>query len=156
MKGVVSVFIAALTVQSFAVPSYAFVDIESRNEKVSKERLAKFHERYTATGKERRCIPYSQIRNTEVLNNDIIFFRTTGRKGYINKLSHACPQLLFEERFAYRSTGGSLCRGQIITVLDSFGMNLSSCSLGDFQEYKRKPKDTGPKDSAIEGTGENR
>ncbi len=141
MRALSSIFIFALGVMLIGAVHAADDKKQSRQEKLTAERVAKLNERYQPTGKMRKCVSYSQIRDTQVLDDQTIFFRATGRRGYVNKMSRKCPRLLSEERFAYRSHTGQLCRGEVISVLDSFGQTWASCSLGEFQEYIRKPKE---------------
>lgn len=98
-------------------------------------------EEYEATGEVKSCVPMRSLRQSLILDDQTIFFEAVGRKGYMVHLPNRCPGLIREERFAYSNSFGSLCRAQIITILDSFGRSWGSCSLGDFQEYKKKPKD---------------
>ena len=97
-------------------------------------------EQYEATGKVEACVPMRSLRQSIILDDHTIFFESVGRRGYMNRLPHRCPGLTREERFAYANSFGSLCRAEIITVLDSFGRSWGSCGLGDFEEYKKKPK----------------
>jgi hypothetical protein len=97
-------------------------------------------EQYEATGNVENCVPMRSLRQSIILDDQTIFFESTGRRGYINKLPAKCNGLMREERFAYGNSFGSLCRAEIITVLDSFGRSWGSCGLGDFEEYSKKPK----------------
>ena len=90
----------------------------------------------TETGKPVSCINLSQIRESKVRNDQVIDFRTSGKKWYRNKLPNSCPSLGFEERFSYKTSLSQLCSTDIITVLQSYGGGLGrgpSCGLGQFQ-----------------------
>jgi len=104
------------------------------------KRRKRIMEKYETTGKTRSCVPMRSLRQSIILDDSTIFFESVGRKGYMNKLPRECRGLLREERFAYSNSFGSLCRAEIITILDSFGRSWGSCSLGDFEEYQKKPK----------------
>jgi hypothetical protein len=106
----------------------------------SEKRLARIMERYQETGEVRHCVPLRYLRESTVIDDQTIFFRGLGRKAYMNKMSHKCPRLSFEERFMYSTSIAQLCKGEIITVLDSFGRQWGSCGLGEFREMERKPK----------------
>ena len=108
----------------------------------AEERRKRLMEKYESTGKTDACVPMRSLRQSVIFDNKTIFFEATGRRAYINRLSHECPGLLREQRFAYANSFGSLCRGEIITILDSFGRTWGSCGLGDFEELKKKPKDS--------------
>ncbi len=104
------------------------------------KRRKRIMEEYEATGKVKHCVPMRSLRQSIILDDSTIFFESIGRKGYMNKLPRECRGLMREERYAYSNSFGSLCRAEIITILDSFGRSWGSCSLGDFEEYQKKPK----------------
>lgn len=104
------------------------------------KRRQRIMEKYEATGKIQQCVPMRSLRQSIILDDKTIFFESIGRKGYMNHLPIECRGLMREERFAYANSFGSLCRPQIITILDSFGRTWGSCSLGSFEEYQQKPK----------------
>ena len=47
----------------------------------------------TETGKPVSCISLSQIRESKVRNDQVIDFRTSGKKWYRNTLPNSCPSL---------------------------------------------------------------
>jgi len=104
------------------------------------KRRKRIMDKYEATGEVKHCVPMRSLRQSIILDDRTIFFESIGRRGYMNQLPHECRGLMREERFAYANSFGSLCRAQIITILDSFGRTWGSCSLGDFEEYQQKPK----------------
>jgi len=104
------------------------------------KRRKRIMEKYEATGKIENCVPMRSLRQSIILDDSTIFFESIGRRGYMNKLPRECGGLMREERYAYTNSFGSLCRGEIITILDSFGRSWGSCGLGDFEEYQQKPK----------------
>lgn len=106
----------------------------------AEKRRKRIMEKYQATGNVKHCVPMRSLRQSTILDDQTIFFESIGRRGYMNRLPHTCRGLVREERFAYANSFGSLCRAQIITILDSFGRSWGSCSLGDFEEYEKKPK----------------
>ena len=88
------------------------------------------------TGAAVDCIPIVQIRESRVRNDQIIDFRSNGKKWYRNTLPYSCPSLGFEERFSYKTSLSQLCSTDIITVLQTAGGQLTpgaSCGLGKFQ-----------------------
>lgn len=114
---------------------------KSRLERRAEERRARLMEKYEATGRTETCVPMRTLRQSVIFDNQTIFFESVGRRAFINHLPHKCAGLLREQRFAYANSFGSLCRGEIITILDSFGRTWGSCGLGEFEELKKKPKD---------------
>lgn len=88
------------------------------------------------TGAAVDCIPIVQIRESRVRSDQVIDFRTGGKKWYRNTLPGSCPGLGFEERFLYKTSLSQLCSVDIITVLHTTGGQLTqgaSCGLGKFQ-----------------------
>lgn len=96
---------------------------------------------YEATGKVESCVPMRSLRQSHILDDQTIFFESNSKRGYINRLTSRCAGLEREERYAYSNSFGSICRGQIITVLDNFGRAWGSCGMGDFEEYKKISND---------------
>ena len=92
------------------------------------------------------CVQLNRIRDTDVRSDSVIDFHMRDGKIYRNTLPNSCPQLGFEERFAYKTSLNQLCSVDIITVLTTAGPSgLSrgaSCGLGKFQEMidtRKKP-----------------
>ncbi len=88
------------------------------------------------TGAAVDCIPIVQIRESRVRSDQVIDFRSSGKKWYRNTLPYSCPSLGFEERFSYKTSLSQLCSTDIITVLYTTGGRLdpgASCGLGKFQ-----------------------
>jgi hypothetical protein len=91
----------------------------------------------TPDGKAIDCISTNNIRETKVRSDSVIDFVTRDGKVYRNTLDGQCPQLGFEERFAYKVSTNQLCSVDLITVLTSPGLSRgASCGLGQFQPVK--------------------
>jgi len=100
------------------------------------------------------CITPSNIRETVAVDDSTILFymRGGGKVTYRSALSHACPNLGRENRFAYKVTINRLCNSDLITVLEQYGAGLHegfTCRLGSFYplpyeeaEVLRKEHDT--------------
>lgn len=121
-------------------------EAEEKPKSRQRKRQAAYKERlerdYVETGETRSCLRLRSFRQTRVIDDRTIFFDAFGPYGYLNTLNTSCPNLAFEERFAYNVTGGnSVCQGEIITVLDSFGRQWGSCALGPFLQLKKRDKD---------------
>ena len=117
-------------------------DKESRAERLTRERTAAFLKRYEPTGKTMRCVPMRPLRGSQALDDQTIVFETLGRsKAYRNRLLSPCIRLLQEDRFIFDTFGTQLCQGEILTVIDVFGIPWGSCALGPFEVYKRRPKE---------------
>lgn len=116
---------------------FSFAQAEDAKE----DKLAKALEKYTKTGKVERCVNLRRIRSTKVVDDQHIIFKMSGKKAYLNTLTHKCPRLGFEKSFSYKTSISQLCNVDIITVLDtSMGMSGPSCGLGKFEELVKKPK----------------
>jgi len=68
----------------------------------------------------------------------IVFSGTTRSRLYVTRPPSGCPQMQFGRSLQIRTTSSQLCRGDIATVVEpSFGGDYGSCSLGDFEPYRR-------------------
>lgn len=89
----------------------------------------------TVVGEPISCLSTSTIRSTKVWDDSTIDFETVNGRTYRNTLDVPCPQLGFEERFAYQTSIGRLCSADIITVLNGGGGSVgrgASCGLSQF------------------------
>jgi hypothetical protein len=91
-------------------------------------------------GEPANCIQTSRINNTVVHDDYTIDFKMLGGEVYRNTLPSRCPQLGFEERFAYSVPTGQLCRVDTITVLLPDGQRGVSCGLGQFVPIRYRDK----------------
>jgi hypothetical protein len=84
-------------------------------------------------GEAENCITISRIRNTRVHDDYTIDFELGGNDVYRNTLPNRCPQLGFEERFAYEASIGQLCAVDTITVIQGGAVGRGPrCGLGQF------------------------
>jgi hypothetical protein len=95
----------------------------------------------TPAGKPVDCLRLTDIRQSLVRDDRTIDFVTAGRRVYRVTLPQACPTLGFEQRFAYRTSLGRLCSTDIITVLQSPGLQRgASCGMAPFQPVTLAPR----------------
>ena len=89
----------------------------------------------TAAGKPVDCVQLNRIRETRVRDDRTIDFVMIDRTVYRNTLPNSCPELGFEESFAYKTSLNQLCSVDLITVLHRGGgiSRGASCGLGSFQ-----------------------
>ena len=93
------------------------------------------------SGKALSCIPIIGIDHTRVRDDRTIDFYMRGHTVYRVTLPQSCPQLGFEQRFAYETSLSQLCSTDIITVLyQSPPMRGASCGLGEFQPVTGAPR----------------
>ena len=79
------------------------------------------------------CVNISRSRYTRVHDDYTIDFVLPGNEIYRNTLPNRCPQLGFEERFAYEANTGQLCAIDTISVLQGGAAGRGPrCSLGKF------------------------
>ena len=103
----------------------------------SEEKLAK----YQPTGKKITCIETYQIRETDVIDNQNILFRTSGNDYYINHLPNRCSGLKMQDGFSYTLRGlNKLCNVDVITPVKTGGAIYGPCPLGDFEEVTKVGK----------------
>ena len=87
------------------------------------------------------CITISRIRTTRVHDDYTIDFELPGKEIYRNTLPNRCPQLGFEERFAYEANVGQLCSVDTIAVLVGGAAGRGPrCSLGKFTPVRYTDK----------------
>ncbi len=108
-----------------AIGAYA---ASSRADKAQEE-LSK----YEKTGNSVSCLMLRSIRDTDILDDFTMLVEASG-KTYLVEMSGRCSGLAREGRYVHRANGSSMCQGDIIQVIDSFGTMRGSCSLGDFEE----------------------
>lgn len=92
-----------------------------------------------ATGEARRCLQTTRIRHTKVQGNGAIDFEMVGGRVYRNLLGYDCPGLRPRKPISYDVRGDSLCRGDVIYVLERFADNLErgpACGLGEYTEIE--------------------
>ena len=132
------VFGFAFMMVAFIAPTVGAADgkLDARAQK----RLAEITAKYEKTGETRHCVPIRFLTDSTIIDDQTIFFKGLGKVAYMNRLPHRCSRLAQEGRFAYKVWIGQLCNTDIITVLDSFGREWSSCGLGDFEVMHKKPK----------------
>ncbi|WP_373487277.1 hypothetical protein [Blastomonas sp.] len=86
-----------------------------------------------------QCINLSQIRSTQVRDDQTIDFIMNGGKVYRNELPYQCSTLGFDRAFSYATSISQLCNVDIITVVRNIGGRLDnggSCGLGQFTPVK--------------------
>ena len=94
---------------------------------------------YELEGTSKTCVHTRSIKRTTALDDRNILFEMNGKKKYLNRLRGRCARLGMQDSFAYKTIGGQLCRGEIITVLHD-GDPGGSCSLGSFELLEKKEK----------------
>ncbi len=110
----------------------ALLSFAARSEEAA-ERPASEAPPVEVTGEPVDCITISRIRTTRVHDDYTIDFELPGKEVYRNTLPNRCPQLGFEERFAYEANVGQLCSVDTISVIQSGAVGRGPrCMLGKF------------------------
>lgn len=95
--------------------------------------------KYKPTGETESCLPLRQIDSMKFVEDSIILVETNSKKIYFNQTSNDCNGARGNRRIEYITTGSSLCRNEIIRVVDNgSGMFMGSCSLGGFDRVEEK------------------
>ena len=83
----------------------------------------------------RHCVRINDIDDIVIVDADTLIFRMRGNTVYRNDLPHRCPGLRRNDTLMYRSSVGSLCSVDMVTVLQDWGFGFApgaSCGLGMF------------------------
>ncbi len=99
-------------------------------------------------GEPKSCITRSQIRSTDVIDDQTIDFKMRNGDIYRNNLPNKCSGLRFEEAFSYRTSTNRLCNVDIIRVLDNTAGRIDTrgaCGLGRFQEITKTKREKAEK-----------
>ena len=129
---------ATAALVSIFISSCATANTYEQSEAVT-SRLAEFE----ATGDTQSCITTSRINSITALDERNFLVRVGVSNYYLNKVERSCNGAddTFN-RIQYKVSGGSLCRNQIIEIVDnSSGFTVGTCGLGSFEELEKIPKD---------------
>lgn len=84
----------------------------------------------------RNCLPMSQIRRIETVDDQTLLFHMHGDRKYVNHLPYRCPGLK-QNSFVHETSMNSYCDLDIISVVDlTIGMRMGSCPLGEFEKVE--------------------
>ena len=95
-------------------------------------------------GEPKSCVLRSNIRSTDVFDDQTIDFVMRNGDIYRNNLPSKCSGLGFEEAFSYKTSTNRRCNVDIIRVLDTTAGRLDTrgaCGLGKFQQIEKIPKE---------------
>jgi hypothetical protein len=86
------------------------------------------------------CIEKPRIRGTAILDARTIDFSLDDGAVLRNRLPNACPRLVRDGRFVYRTALERVCSTDLITLVQSDGRAGDSCGLGLFQPIVVPPR----------------
>lgn len=97
---------------------------------------------YEKTGEVVRCLPLTQVRDSDPLDDSAMLFETRRGEMYLNELRGKCVGLKRNDRYSYQTTQNQICAGDIITISNRAGtVTLGSCGLGEFEALAEIPED---------------
>ena len=85
-----------------------------------------------------RCLPF-RASNVQIINSNAIGY-DAGAQTYVNHLQGSCGNItrgnytIVTRPFGF----GGPCRGDLAYLVDSSGMTVGSCVLGDFVPYRSR------------------
>ena len=122
---------------SIAAAGFAVVAASAEDMKAKEDPLAAFER----TGEKTSCLMLSQVDQIRPVTDELFLVRVGVGNWYLNEVSGSCNGASSGfTRLEYRTSGSSLCRLEIIHVVDNAGGFLrGSCSLGDFEKLRKKP-----------------
>lgn len=98
---------------------------------------------YEKTGEVVRCLPLTQVRSSDPLDDTAMLFETRGGEMYLNELRGKCIGLKRNDRYSFKTTQNQICVGDIISVSNRAGtVPLGSCGLGEFEALAEIPEDS--------------
>jgi hypothetical protein len=84
------------------------------------------------------CISNREADRQTIIDERTILFPVSTGRVFRNEIPGGCPGLSSRSTLIRRTTGSSLCSGEIFEVRDAgTGFNRGSCSFGEFTEYRR-------------------
>jgi hypothetical protein len=85
------------------------------------------------------CVAQRLLRDNRSYGEGVILFEGNGPGSvYVNRPDPGCPELTQNTTLVTRGPTDQLCRGDLVTVVDSSSqIRLGHCTLGDFVEYRR-------------------
>lgn len=89
-------------------------------------------------GKKESCIDISRMKQSRILDDQTILFEMRGGEFYINRLPVRCVSLRIAGGFSYSTSIDKLCKQDIIKVVQPGSAPGTTCSIGEFVEFKEK------------------
>lgn len=106
------------------------------------DRAASRLDQFDRTGEKTSCLSIPSITRVDPINDTTFLFEVGVNRWYLNETSGTCADAGSSfTRIQYETSQASLCRLQIIKIIDNNGGFLhGTCSLGDFERLTPKPK----------------
>jgi len=98
---------------------------------------------YEKTGEAVRCLPLTQVRDSDPIDDSAMLFEVRSGQMYLNELRGKCIGLKRNDRYSYKTTQNQICEGDIITISNHAGtVQLGSCGLGEFEALAEIPENS--------------
>lgn len=97
---------------------------------------------YEKTGDVVTCLPLTQVRDSDPIDDNAILFELRGGEMYLNELRGKCIGLKRNDRYSYQTTQNKICKGDVLTVENPLGLPIGSCGLGEFEALSEIPADS--------------
>lgn len=129
MKNLLTATLLALPLAACAATGTSY----ERSDAVAAE-LAEFER----TGEMTNCVPLRSM-NINALDERTFLIRVGNNEYYLNELSSSCSGADRNfNRLQYTTSLSSLCRGEIIRVVENTsGFTVGSCGLSDFERLEK-------------------
>ena len=92
---------------------------------------------YEKTGDVVTCLPLTQVRDSDPVDDNAILFELRNGDMYLNELRGQCIGLMRNDRYSYKTTQNQICSGDILTVANPVGTPVGSCGLGAFEALSK-------------------
>lgn len=108
-------------------------------ERVNESAAAKYAQ-YERTGEVTSCMNLRRIDSIDAIDERTLLIKSGAKNYYVSDLSSRCSGSTSTfTRFEIRSAIGSLCRNDIINIVDnSTGLLSGSCAMGSFEKLTKK------------------
>jgi hypothetical protein len=84
------------------------------------------------------CINLRDIRSSRIIDESAIIYEMSSRLWYVNMPDGGCPGLHPNRALVSRTPSTSLCRGDIVRIIDPPSpMTFGACGLGKFVPYTK-------------------
>jgi hypothetical protein len=95
-------------------------------------------EGFRQTGQTQSCVALTRVRSMKPIDDHRLLVEMRGGATYLNTVSNRCSNMDRSYTYLeYRTSGSQLCRGEILTVVDSGSRTMAgSCSLGEFERLE--------------------
>lgn len=89
-------------------------------------------------GPPERCIEISRVNGPQIIDDQTIVYRQSGRRIWVNRLPDACPGLRTDALVVVQPTGSQLCStDNFRTLIRYTSIPGAICRFGEFVPYEK-------------------